>query len=187
MISIKATQMVLLQKVCLLLLIISCTSARHNPAPGYTLYDQAGRSYKHESFHGHYSLVYFGFSRCQSECPRALDKIINVLKLLDPKKSQGVNSYFVSIDPSHDTFESMDSSFSSAGKKIISLKGEMKDVQIMAKEFRLTFTPADGDDFPSHSDRIFLVGLSGELISVYTGDNSIQDMVNKLQELPLEN
>lgn len=174
-------------KICLALFIISCATGPHNSRLKYKLTDQHGATHSRETLNRHFTLVYFGFARCQTECPLALHKMSNAIKKIHASKQSYLQVYFVTIDPDHDTFEQMKNSISSNHPNVLTLRGSMENIQAMARDFRFHFIPPEGDNFPSHSDLIFLVGRYGQLIATFNSEENSNDISSRLQRAILEN
>ena len=48
----------------------------------YSLFDQNGTPVTDATFHGHYVLLYFGFTFCPDICPNEINKLIEILNVL---------------------------------------------------------------------------------------------------------
>src|ERR1700743_1184989 len=80
---------------------------RHAAAPAtiggpFQLTDQTGQTVTEKSMQGHPTLVFFGFTHCPDVCPTTLFEISEVLKAMGTN-ADGINAYFISVDPERDT------------------------------------------------------------------------------------
>src|ERR1700739_5003318 len=84
---------------------------RHVAAPAaiggpFQLTDQTGQTITEKSMQGHPTLIFFGFTHCPDVCPTPLFEISEVLKAMG-KDANGVNAYYISVDPERDTSAAM--------------------------------------------------------------------------------
>src|SRR3954470_23170414 len=52
------------------------------PLPEFTLTDTSGNSFTRASLHGHWSLLYFGYTHCPDACPTTLADLAHMLARL---------------------------------------------------------------------------------------------------------
>src|SRR5579863_10208201 len=93
--------------VGLVLMLWAMGGLRHAPAPAaiggpFELTDQAGQTVTEKSMQGHPTLIFFGFTHCPDVCPTTLFEISEVMKAMG-KAADGVNAYYISVDPERDT------------------------------------------------------------------------------------
>lgn len=69
----------------------------------FTLLDQDGNDFTEQSLRGQWSLLYFGFTNCPDICPEELDKMSDVVDVLDKKYGPVARPIFVSCDPARDS------------------------------------------------------------------------------------
>src|SRR6188768_92440 len=67
----------------------------------FVLTDYNGNNFSSENLKGKLSLIYFGFTYCPDICPTSLQKLTNVLSVLDKYKID-INPVFITIDPNRD-------------------------------------------------------------------------------------
>jgi protein SCO1 len=119
-----------------------------------------------DSFQGHWSLFFFGYSNCPEFCPtivKAMDEIGKYLNYSD------MNYYFVSIDPLNDTPERLKDFLSDYKTPIIGLSGEYDQMHNLSSFFKLTVEKAENQErHIEHSASLVLVSPSGYPIALIT-------------------
>src|SRR5271163_1368484 len=68
----------------------------------FQLTDQTGQTVTEKSMQGHPTLIFFGFTHCPDVCPTTLFEMSEVLRVMG-KDADGVNAYYISVDPERDT------------------------------------------------------------------------------------
>lgn len=155
----------------------------------WTLVDcDTGRAVTDASFHGKYTLLYFGFTHCPDICPNELVRIGDVLDKLDADgKSPEVVPLFVTVDPRRDTIEQMQAYKQDFHPRFKMLTGTRDQVADIAKAYRVYFSKADeneedDDDYlVDHSIVMYLVGLNGEFLDFFTQSARVDDIAKKIK------
>lgn len=133
------------------------------------------------------SVVFFGFTRCPSFCPMALQQITEALDLLDEDDADDVNVLFITIDPERDTASVMADyleNFHPAIKGLTGSKGDVKSVLNNYKVFsQKVEEEGDGHQYTmDHSTYIYFVDERGEYLEhlEYDADpEEIKAIINK--------
>src|SRR3979490_1821613 len=114
----------------------------------FQLIDQAGESVTDQSLKGRPTLIFFGFTHCPDVCPTSLFEISEVLKAMG-KDADGVNAYFVSVDPERDTAAAM--------------KDYLSSFRVYSKKVPLK----DGDYTMDHTALIYLMDRDGHFVAPF--------------------
>lgn len=69
----------------------------------FKLLDQDGKEFTEKDLRGGWSLLYFGFTNCPDICPEELDKMSDVVDVIDKKYGPVARPIFVSCDPARDS------------------------------------------------------------------------------------
>mmetsp|Transcript_7906 Transcript_7906/g.22813 ORF Transcript_7906/g.22813 Transcript_7906/m.22813 type:complete len:305 (-) Transcript_7906:54-968(-) len=161
------------------------------PAIGgpWSLIDLNGNLVTNQSFHGKWLLLYFGFARCPDICPSEMLKIARVLDQLqeqNPKLRQNIVPMFVSVDPARDSLQALKTYAQDFHPDFIFLTGSPKQVQDMAKQYRVYVSKAeetdDGDYLVDHSIVVYFHDDQGELSDCFTQSMRPNDIVEKIVE-----
>ncbi|KAL4810715.1 hypothetical protein BDV18DRAFT_874 [Aspergillus unguis] len=136
--------------------------------PKFSLVDHEGRAIQESDLHGTYSLVFFGFTNCAVVCPRALNRLQDVLKGLGSAAGK-VRVYYVSVDPQRDTPSVMKSFLDKSYPGFTGLTGSTEQVDSARKEFRV-FAKAKQDAnalggyVVPHTAFTYLLNLNGFVV-----------------------
>ena len=107
------------------------------------------------------SLVFFGYTRCPSSCPTALELITNTLDRLDNVTVKKITPIFVSVDPEHDTTKVITKYKENYHDNIIGLTGTISDIENIKKNYKLyvskTKSSTEADYMINHSSYIYLM------------------------------
>ena len=74
----------------------------HLPDLHFSLTSDRGSAVTARKFEGYLLLLYFGYTRCNTECPVSLSRLARVIRMLGDGEN-GVRVLFVSLDPVRDT------------------------------------------------------------------------------------
>lgn len=69
----------------------------------FTLVDENGKTVTDESLKGHYTLVFFGFTNCEDECPQAMSLIAEAYGKLSAAQQAKLQVVMITVDPKRDT------------------------------------------------------------------------------------
>ena len=132
-----------------------------------------------------YKLVYFGFTRCPSICPRTLSDVSNALKILD-EKSKLIRVLFVTVDPERDSPEVMKKYLSSFHPGIIGLTGSAASIDSMRNIFgivakKIPIPGKKGNYSLDHSMLLYLLTPDNRLVFAYPGGTSGDALAKELR------
>ncbi|WP_316231518.1 SCO family protein [Bradyrhizobium sp. SZCCHNR1051] len=135
----------------------------------FQLTDQSGAVVTEKSLEGRPTLIFFGFTHCPDVCPTSLFEISEVLRAMG-KDADGVNAYFVSVDPERDNPAAMKDYLSSFDPH---LKGLTGDPEVLAKvltEYRVYAKKVplkDGDYTMDHTALVYLMDRNGRFVAPF--------------------
>ncbi|CCD99670.1 SCO family protein [Bradyrhizobium sp. STM 3809] len=135
----------------------------------FQLTDQTGAVVTEKSLEGRPSLIFFGFTHCPDVCPTSLFEISEVLRAMG-KDGDGVNAYFISVDPERDNPATMKDYLSSFDPR---LKGLTGDPEVLAKvlaEYRVYAKKVplkDGDYTMDHTALVYLMDRNGRFVAPF--------------------
>jgi protein SCO1/2 len=135
----------------------------------FALTDQSGKTYTDKNLHGHWTLLYFGYTHCPDVCPLTLELMSDVMGKLGTKASR-VTPVFITVDPARDTPEVMKQYVAAFGNKFIGLTGSDAQIASVLKEFRVYAKkrPLPGGDYGmDHSGSIYLMDPNGKFAGTY--------------------
>lgn len=146
----------------------------------FQLTDHLGNVRTDKDFLGKWTMIYFGFTFCPDVCPDELEKLTEVLNIVDKTKDIGpvIQPLFISIDPRRDTPEVVKNYLENNDfhPRIIGLCGTTQEIHQVAKAYRVYFSaglsenPSD-DYLVDHTIIQYLMNPEGKLAS-YFGQNT---------------
>jgi len=159
----------------------------------WTLVDSStGQCVTDASFHGKYTILYFGFTHCPDICPNELVRlgdVLDKLEVLNAKKTMPeIEPLFITVDPARDTIAQMNAYKQDFHPKLRMLCGTSDQIKDVTKAYRVYFTKADeseDDDeeyLVDHSIVMYLVGPTGEFLDFFTQSAQVDDIVKKIQK-----
>lgn len=176
----------LLSRLCLCLLLLgSYANARQI---SFDLQNTQGRVTE-ASYPGKYMLLALGYTSCPDICPTTLYEFANTLKLL--KNPDAIVPVFVSIDPVHDTAETMQAYAQYFDKRIVGLTGPMEKIKNLTSQLGATFgyrlngkkvdLPTKGSGYTVyHSSLVYLINPAHELVDVFDYQIGAEDLAKSI-------
>eukprot|EP00041_Stephanoeca_diplocostata_P039516 m.1633674 g.1633674 ORF g.1633674 m.1633674 type:complete len:298 (-) comp25410_c0_seq1:1334-2227(-) len=164
------------------------------PAIGgpFTLVDVNGNSFSNSDLFGKWVVLYFGFTFCPDICPEELDKLTEVIDILDKTPDMPeVTPVFISVDPNRDTPEKLKEYLLDFHPRMIGLTGPEADIKKTAKAYRVYYSRpeenSDGDDYlVDHTIIMYLLDPEGNFCQyygqIYTAEDMATGMVKFIRE-----
>nr|XP_033813569.1 protein SCO2 homolog, mitochondrial [Geotrypetes seraphini]XP_033813570.1 protein SCO2 homolog, mitochondrial [Geotrypetes seraphini] len=139
----------------------------------FNLVDQTGKPRCKKDFFGHWVLLYFGFTHCPDICPDELEKITEVVHLLDQDSSvPQVLPVFVTVDPERDDVAAVAKYVKDFHPRLLGLTGSPEQVRDAGKAYRVYYStgPKDDDDdyIVDHTVIVYLLNPDGLFTDYYT-------------------
>jgi protein SCO1 len=161
---------------------------RHVTAPAaiggpFQLTDQTGQTVTEKSMQGRPSLIFFGFTHCPDVCPTTLFEMSEVLKAMG-KDAEGVNAYYISVDPERDTQAAMKEYLSSFDPRLKGLTGNAEEIAKVLSEYRVYAKKVplkDGDYTMDHTALIYLMDRDGKFVSPFNINRKPEDAASDLK------
>ncbi len=151
----------------------------------FTLLDHTGQEVTDETFHGQYTLVYFGFTFCPDVCPTELWTMTQAIELLGEDGDQ-VAPLFITVDPERDTVEAMASYVTLFHPRMVGLTGSMEQVGEAARVYRVYYAKVEGEDpdhyLMDHSAFVYLMGPDGRNLILFGSGTSPERMAETIRE-----
>ena len=150
----------------------------------FSLKDVNNEIITEESFNGHLTAVFFGFTNCPDVCPMTLNNLDLVINNLENKKKNKFKVFFVSIDPERDSTQIINDYLNTFENKIYGITGDPKKVFLLSKSWGIIsekiFTE-EGEYLINHSSSIILLrnGKFLSRISHHANYEKIFSTINK--------
>lgn len=158
------------------------------PLPQGSFTDQDGAAFSPERLHGHWSLLFFGFTNCPDVCPTTLAMLAQVRKTLaDLPESQRPQVILVSVDPQRDTPERLAAYVRHFDPGFLGITaGDQHALEEFARQMGavVAITPlSDGNYTVDHSASVFLVGPQGMLRALFSPPHSPQAIASDYRRI----
>lgn len=167
------------------LLLWSCSHA--SGAPGFTLTDDAGRSWSLSEQRGTPVVLTFGFTHCADTCPATLAKLA---RLAGAGSTTPVQIAMVTVDPARDSVRAMHqfvSRFSQGNARVVGLTGTPQQIDAVERAYhvwaqRIPGRQRHGAYDVAHSAVVFFIDRNGATRSVHDDDDADAVLAAALRE-----
>jgi protein SCO1/2 len=153
----------------------------------FVLQDTRGNRVTDQALLGHYSLIFFGYTRSPDVTPAALQVLSNARAMLGPKAAR-VRGVFVTIDPVHDTPDVMTAFLSRSGLELLGLTGLPPDIDAMMRAYHVNArainpAPAEGSERFAYAPIFYLMGPDGRYITHFDDVTDARQLAGELKKL----
>ncbi|XP_062199889.1 protein SCO1 homolog 2, mitochondrial-like isoform X2 [Phragmites australis] len=126
-----------------------CTTNRPAIGGPFKLYDTENNVVTESKLRGNWTLMYFGYTSCPDVGPAEVQKMADVIKLLESKYDTKITPLFVTIDPQRDSPVQLKAYLSEFDPRIVGLTGSISAVRQIAQEYRVFFKRVEeiGQDY----------------------------------------
>jgi protein SCO1/2 len=160
------------------------------PAPAslaeFSLTTHDDQPFTRDSFRGHWSMVFFGFTNCPDICPITLHQLVTARKRLsesDPGSALP-DIVFISVDPDRDSAESLKKYVQSFGEGLTGVRGEPAELSTLTKPLGIYFNVdnADEQDYKvEHSAAVIVVNENAEFHALFSAPHNIDAFANDMR------
>ncbi len=152
------------------------------PLPAFSLTRHDGEALEPADFHGHWSLLFFGYSNCPDICSPSMQQLTTALQTLGEVP---VRIVFISVDPERDTPEALTRYVGHFHPATLGVTGDAKAIAGFAKQlgaFHSKQKLATGY-LVDHSGSAWLVDPEARLAGVFTPPLAPTAIAADLQKL----
>jgi protein SCO1/2 len=138
----------------------------------FKLIDTQGKAFTEKDLAGHWSMLFFGFTRCPMICPTtmtAMNQVVTQLK--DAPKPQ---VWFISIDPNRDSLKRIRRYVTGFNTDFMGATGSKKELDKLTKQLNVLYMQVKGNDKSAgeynidHSASIMLINPEGKLQGIFS-------------------
>jgi protein SCO1/2 len=156
--------------------------------PDFTLIDQQGRPFGSANLHGHWSMVFFGYTNCPDLCPTTLTTLAAMEKRLRAAKASVLpRVVFVSVDAKRDTPAQMAKYVPYFDPDFIGLTAaDQPSIEAVAKKLGVSVIlqpTSDGNYTVDHSGAIFVVDPGGRVTAILSGPFGVDALQGDFQRI----
>jgi protein SCO1/2 len=173
------------------LAVISCTTEMpesYQPLPKsvqitpFSLYDQDGETITVDTFKGHWSLAFFGYTYCPDVCPTTLAEINQAAKQITKEDLQVV---LISVDPERDTPKQLKSYIEYFNPKFQAWSGEKSQLEAIGRQLHIFFQKSGEGEYylMDHSSQVVLINPQGEYQGYFTSPLNPAEMAGYINSL----
>jgi cytochrome oxidase Cu insertion factor (SCO1/SenC/PrrC family) len=150
----------------------------------FTLIDQNGQRRSDRDFHGHWMLLYFGYTYCPDVCPTTLALMQAALDKLG-SAGDGIVPVFITIDPERDTPSVLKAYVAQFGARFVGLTGTPQAIARVAHSYRVYYAkhPLKGGSYAmDHSSVIYLIDPDGHFVKAYDDETGAAALAEDLRK-----
>jgi protein SCO1 len=154
----------------------------------FTLTDHTGKRVSEEDYHGRYTLVYFGYTRCGDLCPLDLLTIAHGLGQAGDAAAK-VQPLFITVDPAFDTPAVLADYVQNFHPRLVGLTGTQAEIDAAAKAWhvrvhKIEQKPVLGkaDFFIDHGSLAFLMGPDGKFVTLFPHGTKAEKLAAALRD-----
>ena len=150
----------------------------------FALTDQDGRPRSDVDFRGKLLLVYFGYTYCTDICPTDLQAMSSAIDKLG-SAGDAVQPLFITVDPEHDTPETIKLYIALFHPRLIGLTGSTSEIKKVALAYKVYYAKTErekkSDRLIDHSGFIFLVGRDGKYLGIFPPGTPADRMIDGIR------
>ncbi|KAH1186195.1 hypothetical protein KIL84_018944 [Mauremys mutica] len=152
----------------------------------FHLVDHTGQPRSKADFLGQWVLLYFGFTHCPDICPEELEKMSQVVQLLDQEPQlPRVQPVFITVDPERDDVAAVAKYVREFHPRLLGLTGSPEHVREAGRAYRVYYStgPRDEDDdyIVDHTVIIYLLSPDGLFLDYYNRSKSEAQIVQSVR------
>lgn len=136
----------------------------------FRLADQRGREFTPESLHGHWSLVFAGFTHCPDACPTTL-VMLNAMEERLRANGGTIQVVFLSVDPARDTAERLAGYVGHFNPRFVAVTGARAEIDALCRDLGIAYVqnPGTGGDYTvDHSAALVLIDPRARVAGYFT-------------------
>lgn len=150
----------------------------------FTLIRSDNGEFSEKNLHGHYTLLFFGFTHCTTVCPANLAVLNRVYTELHHRSPQ-LQVVLVSLDPERDTRATLQKYVASFNPAFIGASGKIETLRQIQSQFGI-YSQQDksGPDYQlEHTPSILLINPQGKWLGLFNYGLSPEKMTTYLQTI----
>ena len=134
----------------------------------FSLIDHHGKLISTSEYRGKILLIYFGYTYCPDVCPMALEHITKALKMLGKDRDK-IGVFFISVDPTRDTCETLKLYSTNFDPNIVMLTGSEEALQDAMSKYKIyakkEIKEGVSDYLIDHTSVVYVIGPDGAYVT----------------------
>jgi protein SCO1/2 len=154
-------------------------------SPRFELQTLDGHHVTDATYRGRWLLVYFGYTFCPDVCPTVLIDVGHALNAIGPLADR-IQPIFITVDPVRDTASQMGQYLSAFSPRIVGLRGDPKQTEIVSKQFHTYYRArslGNGAYAVDHSSFLYVISPDGRVAKVLPDSLRDQKLAEELRRL----
>jgi len=153
----------------------------------FNLVDQYGKPISNKTFHGKFTLIFFGFTYCPDICPNTLNKISLAYDLLESDIQKKLKVIFITVDPDRDTTEALKDYIKAFNPEFIALTGSTERIKEAADSMGVFYKKNQSDKLTNdylinHSSIKFLMDTNGTYLAHFSRELSHSELAENISK-----
>ena len=122
------------------------------PVASFTLEDKQGQTFSEQNLRGHWTLLFFGFTRCPAICPPSMTALKQAYAIIESKHQTLPQVVFISVDPDRDTPSQIKSYVTSFNKHFLGFTGSKEQLDKLTSSLGILYMKVDPKGTPNSND-----------------------------------
>lgn len=155
--------------------------------PPFQLVDQTGSPFSHESLHGRWTLLFFGYLSCPDVCPTSLAALREMRRLLTTDPADTLPRFlFITVDPERDRPEALAPYLAAFDPAFIGLTGAPEEVNQLAAALAVKAVGGMDQSNPGlidHTSSVMIIDPAGRVVGALQPPLLPADMARSWRQL----
>lgn len=143
--------------------------------------NQYGHAFTQDNLLGHWTLMFFGFTRCPTVCPSLFDALNKMYGLLEKQLPSSLlpQVVFITIDPENDTKARLYQYVNSYNTHFIGARADINETKALERELSIAVTNFNGTI--NHNTDILVINPKGQIQAYFLYPHRPQNMARDYQ------
>jgi protein SCO1 len=154
--------------------------------PPFSFLDDTHHTFTEKNFKGHWTLLFFGYTRCQHVCPATMQVLKAAYATWETRlpKNQLPQVLMISIDPERDSTLDMHQYVKSFNPDFIGIHANSKQTLALENELNVYADKVPADDGNAmhykitHTPELFIIDPAGNIRGYFNFPESIEDVTD---------
>ncbi len=152
----------------------------------FSLVDTKGRPFNNNTFWGHWTFIFFGFTSCAQICPPTMNNLNHMYQiLLKDQQNPMPQVVLISIDPATDTLNKLGDYVQSFNAHFQGATGDKSELDKLTSNlgilYQKTKDKKTGQENIDHSGAILLINPAGQLTAIFSAPHDPAAMAKDFQ------